>query len=252
MADTNLDVASIDRILSLAPAQTLQVDGFTYIDKDKKIEMHKPPMASAISLNTLSGFVALLESGVEGFDPTEVLVHVVGYEKVELISKGSDELGRRQTFVRADLLQQDVKFTFNQFYDQEAFNIGLRALFVPSTELDELQSISGNLAAKAEVAQEDDGITQRVTAKGGVHLVTEKVVKPRVTLAPYRTFREVEQPASDFIFRVRGGENGNKCALYEADGGFWRNKAIDNIKEWLSNQLKGSAVEGLSEIPIIA
>ena len=56
-------------------------------------------------------------------------------------------------------------------------------------------------------------------------------------LKPYRTFTEVEQPESDFIFRMK--DMGSVCcALFEADGGAWRNVAMHNIKAYLQEQLK--------------
>ncbi|OSB00487.1 hypothetical protein B2H85_13365, partial [Clostridium botulinum] len=57
-----------------------------------------------------------------------------------------------------------------------------------------------------------------------------------VTLAPYRTFPEIEQPLSRFIFRMQQGPS---AAIYEADGGAWRNQAMQRIKAYLEEELKG-------------
>lgn len=57
-----------------------------------------------------------------------------------------------------------------------------------------------------------------------------------VYLAPYRTFAEIEQPVSKFVFRM---ESGPKAALFEADGGAWKNEAILKIKEYLQKELSG-------------
>lgn len=57
-----------------------------------------------------------------------------------------------------------------------------------------------------------------------------------VNLIPYRTFLEVQQPASDFIFRMKSS-CGVQCAILEADGGAWKNEAMNNIKEYLKNAL---------------
>ena len=85
-------------------------------------------------------------------------------------------------------------------------------------------------------------------------MATKKAAKKsRVTLQPFRTFLEVQQPNGDFIFRVRHEEGkGNLCALFEADAGMWKLAAMDSIKSWLTNALRGSAVEGLNSIPVIA
>ena len=81
----------------------------------------------------------------------------------------------------------------------------------------------------------DDGISQKVTVKTGVASVSDAVVPNPVTLAPFRTFPEVIQPESKFIFRMKEGPS---AALFEADGGAWRNKAILNIKAYLEKELE--------------
>ena len=91
----------------------------------------------------------------------------------------------------------------------------------------------------------DDGISQAVTAKTGVALVAEVKVPNPVTLRPYRTFLEVDQPAISCVFRLRQGP---MLSLHEADGGLWRLEAIQSIKTYLEK-----AMEGLGQdIPVIA
>jgi hypothetical protein len=69
-------------------------------------------------------------------------------------------------------------------------------------------------------------------------------LKSRVTLAPFRTFTEVEQPASDFIFRAKQMKPDSlpQLALFEADGGKWRLAAIENIAAFLRNHATGVQV----------
>jgi len=82
----------------------------------------------------------------------------------------------------------------------------------------------------------DDGVSQSAAIKVGVASVAEVVIPNPVILAPFRTFPEIEQPQSKFIFRM---QTGPQCALYEADGGAWRNVAMESIKEYLKSRLKG-------------
>lgn len=57
---------------------------------------------------------------------------------------------------------------------------------------------------------------------------------------------KIEQPASQFIFRMREGGNGNiTSALIEADGGAWKIKARESIKKYLEEKLDGM------QIPVI-
>ena len=67
------------------------------------------------------------------------------------------------------------------------------------------------------------------------------ITRACVTLKPFRTFREIEQPESEFILRYQN-RNGIEAALFEGDGGCWKLDAILRIKEWLSDK---------TEIPVI-
>lgn len=40
-----------------------------------------------------------------------------------------------------------------------------------------------------------------------------------------------------FVFRMKQG-NGVECAIFEADGGAWKNIAMQNIKEYLQSELE--------------
>lgn len=82
----------------------------------------------------------------------------------------------------------------------------------------------------------DDGVTQKATIRQGIASKTDAVVPNPVTLRPYRTFIEVTQPVSSFIFRVKD-LHGISCALFEADGGAWKNAAMENIKNYLEYEL---------------
>ncbi len=82
----------------------------------------------------------------------------------------------------------------------------------------------------------DDGVTQKATIKQGIASKTEAIVPNPVKLRPYRTFIEVEQPVSEFIFRMKDNQ-GIHCALFEADGGAWKNAAMKNVKDYLESAL---------------
>jgi len=96
------------------------------------------------------------------------------------------------------------------------------------------------------------GVSQSVTARAGLARVAEVPVTNPVTLRPYRTFAEVEQPASPFILRLKRKDGEMpQCALFEADGGKWKIEAIQNIARAL-RVLTAELPEGMREIPIIA
>ena len=87
------------------------------------------------------------------------------------------------------------------------------------------------------VSPADDGMTQRVTARSGISLVKQVSVPNPVVLAPYRTFTEVEQPKSPFVFRIRQTGDEVQAALFAADADAWKREAIANIRDWFEQHI---------------
>lgn len=125
--------------------------------------------------------------------------------------------------------------------------IKLQSCFVKDQERDLVLKVVGNIKEDAVKNYGDDGIAQTVTAKVGVASVENVVVPNPVTLRPYRTFQEILQPSSDFVFRMKTGP---AAALFEADGGAWQNEAIVTIKSHLVLMLEDEINTG--RIHIIA
>ena len=117
------------------------------------------------------------------------------------------------------------------------------ASFLPTKRRDDVLRFVAGIVQIAEVKTADDGISQRVTAKTGIARVAEVDIPNPLTLQPYRTFPEAQQPESDFVFRVRtASDNAIGVALFEADGGRWKLQAALNIKEWLTENIPGVRV----------
>ena len=85
----------------------------------------------------------------------------------------------------------------------------------------------------------DDGVTQQITAKTGIKLENVPVPNP-VRLAAFRTFREVEQPESVYVLRLRRGPKLPQVALFIADGDAWKLEAMTRVFDFL----KGALPEG--------
>ena len=97
--------------------------------------------------------------------------------------------------------------------------------------------IVGNLRAEAVQVVADDGVSQQVTTKAGVARVENVTVPNPVGLRPYRTFQEIEQPASQYVLRMRreGGNGLPSIALHEVLDDQWRFKAVQQIKKFLES-----------------
>jgi hypothetical protein len=174
-------------------------------------------------------------------------IHVGTHAIVSLLGPIVGYHQQRATYATAEFADLFGKgFQFGVYLDLETMNVAIQTLFIQTPERDAVLKVIGNVRDELVQTSGDDGVTQTVTAKAGVAIVQELKVPNPVTLQPYRTFREVGQPASPFVLRMRRGQGpvGPTAALFESDGGAWRLEAIANIHNWLKDKLP--------TIPIIA
>lgn len=208
-----------------------EIDGNTYSDKPLE-RINYIPYAGAIEMVTLSSFVEYIKANVDVM-ADKMIVHVISPTEVRLYSAlDADRKREYLVNVRAGL----PDFRFGSFIDHENFVIALQSKFAPNEDRDLVLKFAGTVEDGTVAQYGDDGVTQKATVKTGLASKADAVVPNPVTLIPYRTFLEVQQPASDFVFRMKSA-NGVQCAIFEADGGAWKNEAMDNIKEYLKNEL---------------
>lgn len=225
----------------------IQVDDKIYSAQDLKPVLYEPK-AAAIDVSTLTGFVGFIERNIDDLDFENYYTAVVDDPgKVMLCSALSGEKRAREVLVNARLDNYMQTFPFGQFMPQEEFIIKLHSLF-EEKEGDDFEYVAMIVSkvTQANTADTlDDGITQHVTVKKGISgaLKESSMTKPIVRLSPYRTFREIEQPESQFLLRIRTDDRGNaEVALFEADGGVWRNEARLRIAAYLKEHIKVSVI----------
>ncbi|WP_297639639.1 hypothetical protein, partial [uncultured Clostridium sp.] len=191
------------------------------------------PVANTLTVSTLTGLVDYIKGNVDNLKG-ELLIQIDSYKRVRLFSPLNEDKDRELYIEAKAILPDNVRY--DQFLSTEMFNIMLQSSFVDVGDKKVLLKYTGLVKDEAVKELGDDGIKQQVTIKTGVASVNQAEVPNPVQLAPFRTFVEVEQPISKFIFRMK---NGPSAAIYEADGGAWRNEAIKNIKDYLQKELKG-------------
>lgn len=194
------------------------------------------PMAAPIEMNTLTSLVDYIKAHIDTM-AEKMIIQVVSPEEVRLFSQ-LNEKRCRETIVKVEALIPS--FRYEHFIDHESFCISVQAKFMddPATDKALLLKFAGTVEQGSVAEYGDDGVTQKATVRQGIASKTDAVVPNPVKLRPYRTFTEVVQPASDFIFRMKE-DRGITCALFEADGGAWKNAAMKNIKEYLEFELEG-------------
>lgn len=207
-----------------------------------------------IHMTTLTGLKDYLLSGsLKNERVQDLIIQIHSPKHVSLYSKLDEEQKRlHYVDVRADLPEHN----FSSYMDQENFMIALKTKFVqnddPSNDVNLLVRFAGTAEGSTLRQYKDDGFSQAVTVADGIASKTDAEVPNPVSLRPYRTFHEIEQPESLFIFRMKE-RNGMLCAIYEADGGAWRNTAIQSIKQYLDDFVTKELPEDMQQhITVIA
>ena len=208
-----------------------------YSDKPLRRLPSIPRVEYPLEMTSLDSLIDYIKSGVDTM-LTEMLLSVVSPTRVVLES-GLNPERERETLARVSAVIPD--FSFNQFVEKEKFNIGLQSNCIGdgSTDKDLLLKFTGTVEAGTIAQYGDDGVSQKATIKTGIASKSEALVPNPVTLKPYRTFIEVDQPSSEFVFRMKETHGEILCAIYEADGGAWEMEARKNIKSYLEKGLTG-------------
>lgn len=244
-----IDAAFVQQIANMAVEAAAvtehEIRGRIYTDRPLHELVQKKPEPSVLTVHTLTGLEDYISSNKDGLDLGGYLLHVVGPDRVDLTSATQGDYHQRFTYVTArnfDRLGSLTSFRFGQFIDLETFNVALQALFDPTDDREKVLRLIGSVSEDATVVREDDGVTQKVTARAGVVLKETVPVPNPVWLAPFRTFPEINQPISPFVLRVKKQGDGITAALFEADGGAWRNEAIYLIRERLGSTTNGISI----------
>jgi len=229
---------ALEYIVGLKEPKVQEINGETYSDKHLNRICYNPK-AEAIHLTTLSSLVEYIKSGVDTMKG-KMFVHVVSPTQVNLYSQLDDERGREYV---ATVAAKVPSFDFDKFLDREKFNIALQSKFIENPDRALLLQFAGTVESGSVTEYSDDGVTQKATVKTGIANKQDAIVPNPVTLMPYRTFIEVEQPESTFVFRMEEDKysGGVNCGIFEADGGAWENEAMQNIKAYLMRELDGMA-----------
>lgn len=227
----------IEKIETMSKPEKIVVDDRPYTTKP--IYPVLEPRIEPLKINTLSGIVDYLAIKTDAaLSADEMIIHIKSADSVDLITDIGVNFHERQTIINAKFTPK--QFQYGRWHDLESFIIAVQTFFIQDETTSAILRITGNLASGTSVEHLDDGITQQVKAKAGIARVENVSLPNPITLRPYRTFLEIEQPPGQFVFRMRQTQNqGIECAIFEADCGMWQLTAIQSIYEWLTNNTEG-------------
>lgn len=128
----------------------------------------------------------------------------------------------------------------------DEMQIALRTRFQQTQDMPYVQKLLSEISTGAKVTFNDNGVATTIVTKKGIDLQANETIRPIVTLRPYRTFQEVDQPESIFLIRI----NERGITFVEADGGMWKLKARETVKAFLEEQLAGEINAGVVSIAL--
>jgi hypothetical protein len=229
---------AIEKILSLKKIESFEIEGRQFVsDKIHLVKKSEHVTPEALAFNTLEGLCNWNEHDSDFF------FHIINPKKVEKKGRLQPE-NENNRFVYSFAFVGQNSFEFNRFYDLEIFIIKLQSQFVLTDDLTKLLSVVGNMANEQTIINNDSGTNQTVQVKTGITTKANVTISNPLSLKPYRTFRDVDQPESNFVVRFKGTDNSVTAALFEADGGEWEIEAINNIRNYIVVNTKTEKVFG--------
>lgn len=223
----------------------IDINGDKYLFDGERLIYIKPimpedePFPSTMRFFTLDGVVDYIENNTEHLIPDEengerLILQVEDHKTVRLLSQ-PDKYSKRRHVI-AECVAHAPEITYSRYMDVESFNTMLLSMFIPTESRETLFAVVKSLTKEQNCNTTDDGVSQVVTVKQGVSMASNVIFKNPVPLKPMRTFTEVDQPESNFTMRI---DEDARAALFEADGGAWKNDAVANIKSYLETALYG-------------
>lgn len=214
----------------------VEIQGETYSNKDLRLIRHTD-MAEKLCFNDLSSIVSMIKQEKAKFN-LPLYINIESATRVSVFTSMDNHKDREMPYVAHC---SDCRFNFGREYSYEDFIIALRSQFVQNEDTANLLTVLKKITNSNTIETEDDGITQKITAQQGATLNNVVKAAPINKLSPFRTFNEVAQPTSEFLFRVK---EGGRFALFEADGGAWELTAKKNIAEFFAEQLADEINKG--------
>lgn len=202
-----------------------------------------PVATPVLTLSTLSGLIAAFNADVDGFSGLgKSAVQVESHDSVALVSLKADQWGRRHVWARAKSAEINP-FRFGEYLEPELFLISAQAGFMPiDGHYTNMLKLCSSLKAGSSVQVADDGYSQKVVISEGGVTHGEVELPPRVSLRPYRTFREIDPVESDFLLRFKAQKEALPLvALIPVDGGGWKTDTAHAVARWLRGNLPESA-----------
>ncbi len=228
--------AFIEHIQKTAQPQIVEVEGSHFaVAGDGSAQEFHPEIIhpDTLPLNSLDALVKLVRTEACESAAMPLYITIPTHLKVQCFAQPDAEKRYFRQFF------YEVKATDVPGWDDnvqlgfEEAQIALRTRFQESDDRVYAMKLLSDICTGAKVTYNDNGVATTVMTQKGVALQSSAQIRPLISLRPYRTFQEVEQPESLFLIRL--SERGIR--FVEADGGMWKLHARETIKAFLEDEL---------------
>lgn len=234
---------AIEKIIEVAQPIIKEVEGRTFvINSSGEAEEVRPSldMVECINLNSLDSLIKMIKTEALNRYTMPLYITIPTHATLECFAQpDKDNRNIRSTYykVRATDVPGWEKETSLKF--EEAM-IAIRTRFQDTADAGYTLKLLSDITTGSKVTYSDNGVATSIVTKTGVALQSNEAIRPIVTLKPYRTFQEVEQPASQFLIRI----NERGINFVEADGGMWKLTARLTIKKFIEDALASEIEAG--------
>lgn len=233
---------ALQYLVGLKENKTYDIEGNTWSDNPLHLIREEPQYRKTMKFGSLDSIVQMVREEYADYDGILPLyIQVVDHKNVRVFTGVDDYQSRTYPYTA---YCEDTDFR-EGWREQDQAIIELRSRFIPTEDSEYLINLISRINNEQGVQSTDNGVSQTVVTKQGVTLMSAETVKPRLMLQPFRTFREVPQPESEFILRL---DDNSRVGLFEADGGVWKMEAKDNIKTYFVTKLNDEIVRGIVKV----
>lgn len=231
--------AAIEKIEAMARPEIKEIEGRTFAIKPDGAEEIRPTLdiAKTLELHSLDALVKMIRSEVAD---KPIYITIPTHLSVRTFFQPGEQI-RNMRFHPYEVEATDVPGWEDrtQLSFEEAM-ISLRTRFEATPDTEYALKLLSEITTGAKITFNDNGVATTVVTKKGIDLQSNQTIRPIVVLRPYRTFQEVEQPASEFLIRI----NDRGISFIAADGGMWKLKARETVKKYFEEALESEIRDG--------
>ena len=236
--------AAIEKIQEMTKPMIQNVEGRIFAVSPNAVQELRPTLdfPHELVLNSLDSLVKLVKTEALPRYGGPLYLTVPDCELVDCFAQPGDASDRytRLTYYTAHATDVPGWEARTQLSFEEAM-IALRTRFQPTPDTEYALKLLSEITTGAKITFNDNGVATSVVTKKGIDLQSNQAIRPIITLKPYRTFQEVEQPASQFLIRV----SDRGISFIEADGGMWKLTARETIKAYLEEAFAAEIRDGV-------